>query len=74
MNNILEFIRTDNFMLTSFAINIVLLLLVLIVIFLLIRSEKKYIAFMKKLGNGNNLDEMLRTYLADVKEIKKDNS
>ena len=29
---------------------------------------------MKQLGNGSNLDEMLRKYLQDVKEIKRDNS
>ena len=29
--------------------------------------------FMKKLGNGNNLDEMLKGYLKDVREIQKDN-
>lgn len=73
MESILKFIKTDSFMLTSFVVNIILLISVVIIIFLLIRSEKKYISFMKKLGNGNNLDEMLKTYLKDVKEIKKDN-
>ena len=29
---------------------------------------------MKKIGKGNNLDEMLKEYLKDVAEIKKDNS
>ena len=29
---------------------------------------------MKKLGNGKDLDEMLKKYLDDVREIKKDNS
>ena len=29
---------------------------------------------MKKLGNGSNLDEMLKEYLRDVSEIKRDNS
>ena len=29
---------------------------------------------MKRLGNGKNLDEMLKKYLDDVREIKKDNS
>ena len=29
---------------------------------------------MKKIGNGKNLDEMLRKYLDDVRDIKKDNS
>ena len=36
--------------------------------------KKKYIDFMARLGNGKNLDEMLRKYLDDVREIKKDNS
>ena len=36
--------------------------------------KKKYLDFMKKLGNGKNLDEMLKKYLDDVREIKKDNS
>ena len=29
---------------------------------------------MKKIGNGNNIDEMLKEYIQDVKEIKRDNS
>ena len=29
---------------------------------------------MKRLGNGNNLDEMLKKYLEDVKNVKQDNS
>ena len=29
---------------------------------------------MNKIGNGRNLDTMLKRYLDDVKEIKKDNS
>ena len=29
---------------------------------------------MKKIGNGNNIDEMLKKYIQDVKEIKIDNS
>ena len=74
MENILEIIKTDNFLMISFIVNIILILVVFINIILLIRANKKYITFMKKLGNGTNLDEMLRKYLEDVKEIKKDNS
>ena len=29
---------------------------------------------MEKLGNGNNLDEMLKAYINDVNDVKKDNS
>lgn len=74
MENILEYIKTDNFLLISFILNIVMILFVLFSIFYMIRLNKKYISFMKKMGNGNNLDEMLKKYLDDVKEIKKDNS
>ena len=74
MNNIIEIIRTENFMLISFFINIFLILLVIILTFIVVINNKNYIKFMKKIGNGNNIDEMLKTYLKDVKEIKRDNS
>ena len=74
MENILEYIKTDNFLLISFILNIIMIVFVLFSIFYMIRLNKKYISFMKKMGNGNNLDEMLKKYLDDVKEIKKDNS
>lgn len=74
MNNILEIIKTENFMLISFFINIFLILLVIILTFIVVKNNKDYIKFMKKIGNGNNIDEMLKTYIQDVKEIKRDNS
>jgi len=74
MENLLEYINTDNFIITSFIINIVLLIIVIICIISIILISRKYISFMKKIGRGQNLDEMLKKYLDDVKEIKKDNS
>ena len=74
MENLLELIKTDNYLLISFIVNVILILVVLINIILLIKTKRNYISFMKKIGNGSNLDEMLKKYLADVKEIKKDNS
>lgn len=74
MESILEFLKTDSFIMISFIINIVLVVITVINIFMLIKTNKKYIKFMKQLGNGNNLDEMLKDYLRDVKEIKRDNS
>lgn len=74
MESILEFLKTDSFLMISFIINIVLVVITIINIFILIKTNKKYIKFMKQLGNGNNLDEMLKDYLRDVKEIKRDNS
>lgn len=74
MEIILEYIKTDNFLLVSFILNILMIVFLLFSIFYMVRLNKKYISFMKKMGNGNNLDEMLKKYLDDVKEIKKDNS
>ena len=74
MENLLEVLKTDNFLLVSFIINIILLVVTIINIIMLTKTNKKYLKFMKQLGNGSNLDEMLRDYLKDVKEIKKDNS
>ena len=74
MEKLLEILKTDNFLLISFIVNCGLLLFVVIGIFLIININKKYLSFMKKIGNGNNLDEMLKKYLEDVREIKKDNS
>lgn len=74
MEIILEYIKTDNFLLVSFILNIIMIIFLIFSIIYMIRLNKKYISFMKKMGNGNNLDEMLRKYLEDVKEIKKDNS
>ena len=74
MNNILEIIKTEDFMLISFFINIFLILLVIVLTYIVVKNNKDYIKFMKKIGNGNNIDEMLKTYIQDVKEIKRDNS
>ncbi len=74
MENLLEILKTDEFLLISFVVNIILVLIVLINIILLVRANKKYISFMKKMGNGTNLDEMLKKYLEDVNSIKIDNS
>ena len=74
MNNILEIIKTEDFMLISFFINIFLILLVIVLTYIVVKNNKDYIKFMKKIGNGNNIDEMFKTYFKDVKEIKRDNS
>ncbi len=73
MNDILEILKSDNFILISFVINIVLFILVIVNICLNISAKKKYLDFMTKLGDGNNIDSMLKKYLEDVREIKKDN-
>lgn len=74
MQNLLEMLKTEDYLIMSCIINIVFIVMTVVNIIILARINKKYIKFMKQLGNGSNLDEMLRDYLKDVKEIKQDNS
>ena len=74
MESLLELLKTEEYLLISCILNCVLLIITIINIIMLTKTNKKYIKFMKKMGNGNNLAEMLKDYLDDVKEIKQDNS
>lgn len=74
MENLLEVLKTEDYLVISCVLNIILFIVTMINVFMLTRINRKYIKFMKQLGNGSNLDEMLKDYLRDVKEIKQDNS
>ena len=71
MKDLLEFLKTDNFI---FGFDIVIIILLVILILYVCYLHKNYIKFMKKLGNGKDIDEMLKKYLDNVAEIKQDNS
>jgi hypothetical protein len=70
----------DGFFKTVENSDIAVIMLVILTIVVLIETiiicfiQKRYISFMKKMGNGNNLDELLKKYIEDVNEIKRDNS
>lgn len=74
MDNIAVLLESENFASGLLTTNIILIIITIVNIILLVGVNLKYIRFMKKLGSGSNLDEMLRDYLKDVKEIKRDNS
>lgn len=74
MENILEFVKTEDFLLIMFWTNIILIVALLFCIYKIFKMNKEYIVFMKKLGNGTDLDSMLKKYIQDVNEVKKDNS
>ena len=74
MEGFLNYLQSQDGHLMMFILIVFISLLLLINIMLTIYNSNKYIKFMKKIGNGNNLDEMLKEYLRDVQEIKQDNS
>ena len=71
MSDSFKFLEDPNFVAVML---IILFLVVLIETIIIIVIHRKYVSFMKKLGNGNNLDGMLKEYIEEVKSIKKDNS
>ena len=74
MQGILEFLRTDNYLLVLSAITIILLIGFLIVLISNIRLKKKKKKFMNKLGNGKNLEEDLENFMYKVDRVEKQNA
>ena len=74
MEGLMSFLSSDRYLIISFVLNIILIILVLINVFLRMKDRKQYLSFMRRLGKGNDLDQMLKKYLDDVREIKKDNT
>lgn len=74
MEGLMSFLSSDRYLIISFVLNIILIILVLISVFLRMKDRKQYLSFMRRLGKGNDLDQMLKKYLDDVREIKKDNT
>ena len=74
MDNLLEFVKTDNFLIIIFFLNIIFAILILFLIYRIRKIKKDYLLFVKRIGNGTDLDRVLKEYLRDVREIKKDNS
>lgn len=54
-------------------INIVLVILYVLNSIKLTKLRKNYSDFMTKLGKGNNINDMLESYVRNVEEIKKEN-
>ncbi len=73
MESILEFVRTDIFLLILFISIVILLILYIISIANLNKLRNSYLKFMSKLGNGENLEEMMKTYINRVNEVDRKN-
>lgn len=74
MNNFESLMENTQFLKGLLITNAVLIIIVIALIIYVVYLSKKYLKFMEKLGNGNNLDEMLKAYISDVNDVKKDNS
>ena len=70
---ITDFLKTETFLIIIAGINILLIILYICNLIKLNKINKNYKNFMKKLGNGNNIDEMLREYINKVEEVDNKN-
>lgn len=51
----------------------VMFLILVIQMIMIIKLQKRYTSFIKKLGNGNDIEEMLKVYMNSVRNIEKEN-
>ena len=70
INNIIE---SKIFLIVVAVTNLLLVILYFCNLLKLRKTNKNYNKFMKKLGNGNNIDEMLKKYINRVEEIDQIN-
>lgn len=74
MESIIEIIKTDNFIILNYIVLIILLIGFIIMIFKLSALNKKYKNFLKKLGNGKDIEEDLENYMYRVERVEKQNA
>ena len=74
MQGILEFLRTDIYILILSVITIILFIGFLAVLISNRKLNNKYKKFMNKLGNGKNLEEDLENFMYKVDRVEKQNA
>lgn len=73
MEAITEFFKTDLFSYLVVAALFIMIILYIINCVKLHKIRKEYKNFLKKLGNGSNIEENLRQYIAKVEEVGQQN-
>ena len=73
MDKLYEFLRSDIFLLILLGLIIILFILYISSSANLKKLKNNYSNFIKKLGNGNNIDEILRDYVKRVETVEAKN-
>ena len=68
-----EFLKSDMFLICIAVINLILLILYISNCIKLRKLNKNYNAFMKKVGRGENIDEILKKYIMAVEQVDEKN-
>ena len=70
----MDFIRTDNFLLILSIIVGILTIGFIAILYSNIKLKNKYNKFMKKIGNGKNIEEDLENYMYRVERVERQNA
>ena len=73
MQEILQFLRTDNYLVILGIVTIILFIAFLFMLISNIKLNDRYKKFMKKIGNGKNLEEDLENFMYKVDRVEKQN-
>lgn len=74
MQGIMDFIRTDNFLLILSTMVGILTIGFIAILYSNIKLKNKYNKFMKKIGNGKNIEEDLENYMYRVERVERQNA
>lgn len=68
-----EFIRTDTFLIILVGLFLILLIAYIVNVVKYSKLNKRYVKFMKRLNTGENIEEMLKTYISKVDNVQEVN-
>ena len=74
MKGIIDFLRTDNFLLILSIMVGILTIGFISILYSNIKLKNKYNKFMKKIGNGKNIEEDLENYMYRVERVERQNA
>ena len=74
MQDAIEFLKTDNFLVILSVFVLLLIMGFLILLVMNIKLKNKYKKFIQKLGNGKNIEEDLENYMYRVERVEKQNA
>ena len=74
MQEMIEFLRTDSFLILLSTMIIILFVGFIILLVNNVKMNNKYKNFMKKLGNGKNIEEDLENIMYKVDRVEKQNA
>ena len=74
MQEIMNILKSDGFIIGFVIVNFIILIGLIIMIVKISKLNKRYETFIKKIGNGKNIEEDLENYMYKVDRVEKQNA